>query len=80
MSAGIPIIGTDVGGIPSMIEENGILLPADPTVEEIKDAILHLMEQPFSATESMRRKSRQLWSERFSIQKNVEKIISVIEK
>lgn len=80
MSAGIPIVGTDVGGIPSMIEGNGILLPADPTVEEIKDAILHLMEQPLSATESMRRKSRQLWSKRFSIQKNVEKIISVIEK
>jgi glycosyltransferase involved in cell wall biosynthesis len=41
MSAGLPVIGTDVGGIPDIIEdgENGLLVP-ERSPEAIRDAVL----------------------------------------
>lgn len=80
MSAGIPIIGTDVGGISSMVEKNGILLSANPSVNEIKDAIISMMRKTIDEKEMMRACSRELWAARFDITKNVEKIILAIEK
>ena len=39
LAFGIPVIGTAVGEIPLMIRKNGILLSANPKVEEITNAI-----------------------------------------
>ena len=43
MSAGLPVIGTDVGGIPDIIEDekNGLLVP-ERSPEAIRDAVLSL--------------------------------------
>ena len=42
MAAGIPIIGTNVGGIPEMIDGNGVLLSANPSNKEVAEAILRI--------------------------------------
>ena len=39
LSYGIPIIGTNVGGIHEEIDGNGVLLSENPSAEEIRDAI-----------------------------------------
>lgn len=65
MAYGIPIIGTNVAEIPYMIKENGILLSADPSPEEVSSAIRHLYGLPREEIVLMREKSYQLWKENF---------------
>lgn len=44
MAAGVPAIATSVGGVPDLVEPaNGCLLSADPTLEEIKVALIQMV-------------------------------------
>lgn len=71
MSYGIPIIGTSVGGIPEMIEGNGILLPADPSEAQVAEAIRDMVgAKADGSVEEMRRGSRLVWEDRFNADVN----------
>ena len=66
MFSGLPVIGTDAGGIPEIIEggKTGILVPpADP--DALADALLTLIENP-SLSESMAERGREAAASRFN--------------
>lgn len=69
-SCGIPVIATAVGGNPEIVNtENGILISANPSPEEICDAIEALLVDP-SARQGKARASRLNWEKRFSAETN----------
>ena len=64
-SCGIPIIATAVGGNPEIVSDrNGALVPANPTPDQIADALIELIDDQ-EASRSRRRESRRVWEERF---------------
>lgn len=69
MSYGVPVIGTDVGGITEMLAGNGILLSASPGAEEVAEAICTIFRMPGEEFDEMRRRSFALWREMFSAEK-----------
>jgi len=70
ISCGIPVIATAVGGNPEIVSErNGILLEADPTPDEIANAIFQLLDNP-EITARKRIGSREVWSERYNADVN----------
>lgn len=75
MSYGIPIIATAVGEIPNMIKGNGLLLPANPTTEEIKKALESLWNMQEQGKMELRMQSRKLWEEKYNAIKNAERFI-----
>ena len=69
LSFGIPIIGTNVGGIPDMINGNGVLLSSSPSIEEVADAIRNIYSADRSSRNQMRNKSYQIWRDNFDREK-----------
>ena len=71
-AAGVPLIGTDVGGIPEIIHnrENGILVPPGD-IDRLREALLYLL-----AEEELARRwgdaGRQIVADEFSIDAMVE--------
>ncbi len=80
LSFGMPIIGTDVGGISEEIDGNGILLPSDPTPEEVARAITEIYN--LNGEERLRRRMRsyEIWDERFNIEKNARRFLDILRK
>lgn len=79
MAYGIPIIGTDVGGITEMIKGNGILLSADPESNEIKNAIEYVFLNP-EIRKRMGDVSKKIWYREYCADVNVQSFINLIEK
>lgn len=81
LSVGTPVIGTAVGDIPHMINGNGVLLSADPTVDEVKSAIENIAGA-FSNRDNasnyydMRKRSKELFDEMFDSKTNTERFIN----
>lgn len=72
ISCGIPIIATAVGGNVEIVsEKNGFLLSANPTPEEIAEALLRVCDQREEMLKK-RQGSRQIWSERYNEATNFE--------
>lgn len=65
--AGIPVLATDVGGVRELVGgDNGALLPANPTVREVADALeQRLIDSDAGARAAMRAASRRRWAEGF---------------
>lgn len=80
LSASIPIIGTAVGDIPSMINENGILLSGEPTIQEIEQAIRSMACLDHSKIDKMREKSFEIWNRDYNIEKNARCFLSLLER
>lgn len=74
MAYGIPLIGTDVGGVHELIKENGFLLMANPTASEICNMIMTYMILPESKIDEMRSKSVSMWKENYCSDCNSENI------
>lgn len=79
MSYGIPVIATSVGGIPEMIQGNGILLSSDPNGEEVAAALQKMccMEQADMA--AMKDRSYELWESRFAIEATARRLAEIME-
>lgn len=78
---GIPAIGTAVGGIPEIISdgETGFLLPANPTKEEISEAILKFYAMPQQQRDTMSDSAMALWQEYFDARKNAEQFVEYLQ-
>jgi glycosyltransferase involved in cell wall biosynthesis len=67
---GIPVIGTNVGGIPEIINEKvGILLSTNPKTVEIADAINYISSDK-DRFDRMKKNSFSNWEENFNADKN----------
>lgn len=73
MACGIPIIGTAVGEIPSMICQNGIILSENPDAMEIATAVRKIHSMNEQSIQAMRRNSYYLWKEKFNSEINSKK-------
>lgn len=80
LSFGIPIVGISVGGVPSMIKENGILLPMDAEVINITNAIRYIAELNDNEMIAMKMMSRKLWQNNFNAEKNSVEFVNYIER
>ena len=71
-SFGIPAIATNVGGTNEIVTDNynGILLKENPTIEEIKSAILKIKYLETSEYEKMKLNAWNTLNEKFSAEKN----------
>lgn len=55
LSFGIPVIATDVGGTAELVNrECGLLLPADPSIQQVSSAIRQIADQAADGRASMR--------------------------
>ena len=72
MSFGIPVIGTNVGGVSEIIdnEKNGILLTANPSPQEIMYAIEKFILMDDELYSDYCKIAYQKWSEKFNAEKN----------
>ena len=80
MSYGIPIIGTNVGGVSELINGNGILLKADTTIEEISTALKSMVNLSCKKMTEMRKKSYEIWEEQYQADVNVMRLVKVFEE
>lgn len=76
MASGLPVVGTQVGGIPDIVtEKSGMLVPpANP--QALADAILHLIERP-QLREQMGKEGRALAEQKFSKEKVTAEILEL---
>ncbi len=80
LSMGIPIIGTDVGGICECIDGNGILLKETPKPQEIADSILKLYYMSQNEMKKMREKSYALFQREYNAEVNAKRVVEILEK
>jgi glycosyltransferase involved in cell wall biosynthesis len=80
ISAGLPVIGTRTGGIPSVIRdpENGIL--CDPAAESITKALTRFIDMPDGEKKRMREANRQLFEERYTESSMTRKYADLISR
>ncbi|MFU8859657.1 MAG: glycosyltransferase [Cyclonatronaceae bacterium] len=68
-SCGIPVCGTDVGGVNEIADQgNGCLLPADPSPDEIAEALAFFSDPEYLKMKSG--KSRLNWENKYNAERN----------
>ncbi|HPH15544.1 MAG TPA: glycosyltransferase, partial [Bacteroidales bacterium] len=80
MSFGIPVIGTNVGGVSEIIEheKNGFLLSPTPSKEEVAAAIERFCSLSLDDVQTMRANAYNTWNTKFNAQKNYKAFIEQI--
>ncbi len=79
-SFGIPVIGTNIGGVPEIVNDKvGVLLSANPSTEEIADAIYHIVSNE-KRYQNMRKASYRNWEENFNAEKNYSNFLKMLTK
>ncbi len=79
ISCGIPIVATAVGGNVEMVSENnGILLSANPTPQEIAEAFFYIIDHPENMPR-WREVSRSVWNENYNVERNLKKFIEELK-
>ena len=79
LSFGIPIIGTDVGGINEEIDNNGILLSPNPSPQEVADAITKIYKMSDEQIEKLRQRSIEIYEERYNIENNAKRFLRFLK-
>ena len=80
LACGIPIIATAVGGIPELVDGNGILLEPNPSVSQIADAIRTVYKMSDAERATMRRRSLELWEDSYNININMQRFVDCLEE
>lgn len=78
LSYGIPIIGTDVGGVSEAIDGNGILLSDNPSVQNVADAIKDIVSLHQEKKVLMRDRSYEIWKDKFNSDENYQAFVKQI--
>lgn len=79
-SAGIPIVATDVGGTAEMIDGNGVLLPPDPSADDVSGAIISCLFASDEKKRSMGERSKMIWNVKFNARENARKFVEHIRE
>lgn len=80
MSFGIPIIATNVGGIADQVDGNGVLLSENPSPEEVAAAIRFIKTSKDEKINRMRKRSKELWEERFDAARLKDELLAVMNE
>lgn len=80
LAFGTPIIATDVGGNSELVNNNGCLLPPNPTADQVARAIEYIAQLGVEQYQIMRKNSYELWKKEFNREKNIAKFIDVLER
>jgi glycosyltransferase involved in cell wall biosynthesis len=82
MSYSVPVIGTNVGGVIEIIEDNknGFLLSAYPEAKEVSSTIRKFQELNFEQKNSMRQNAFNTWNEKYNASKNYLKLRAKISE
>lgn len=79
-ASGTPVIASNVGGIPDMIENNREGLLVEPgSIDELASSIQKIVED-VPLRESMATQARNTFSEKFSMEKHVSNVIEFLER
>jgi glycosyltransferase involved in cell wall biosynthesis len=78
ISVGIPVMGTDVGGIPEVLGDWGVLLPANPSPSCIAEAIKNFFNKPLAERKELSLKARQWYNIYFNADKNAEEFCKIL--
>lgn len=79
ISYGVPIVATSVGGIPEMLRETpNILLPEDPEIALIADAIKQIYSMTEEKTNEIRQCNMERWRSAFSQEQNNNQLIEFL--
>jgi glycosyltransferase involved in cell wall biosynthesis len=78
ISFGIPVIGTNIGGIPEMIDGNGILLPFDMEPMDVAEAIMKIYYMDSDSYISMRKRSFEIWEKDYDRKENLGRFRDII--
>lgn len=79
-SFSIPVIATDVGGVSEIVnEDNGILLPADPSPDEIRAAILRFNRISAENRKLYRENAFKTWERSYQAENNYREFIKMIK-
>ena len=77
---GTPVIATKVEGNTELVEQNGILLPANPTPTQVANAIQSMAEMPYQEYVQMRQCSYELWEKKLNREQNTERFLNLLEE
>lgn len=80
LAYGVPIIGTSVGGITEMIQDNGVLLKENPSPGEICDALKRIVALNEIDYIKMRQCSKELWEKEYQAETNARYMMKVLKE
>ena len=80
MSAGIPVIATDVGGNSEIVKngQNGFLISANSTPSEVSETILRFYNLTEMDISKMRKNAYNTWNEMYNAEKNYSQFVEEI--
>lgn len=79
---GLPVVATGVGGIPEMLTDGdtGFLLPANPSAQQVADAILWYVELPCEEKQAMSQRAYQCWQQDFDAKRNASRLMPLFDE
>lgn len=80
LACGTPIIATAVGGIPELVDRNGILLEPNPSAKQVADAIRFVYKMSEAERKAMSRRSLELWEDNYHIDSNMQGFVYCLEE
>ena len=77
---GIPAVATCVGGIPDLVEDgcNGFLLPENPEISEVSQAIVRYASLPAEKKAEMSCAARKKWQEMCNARENACRLVQIL--
>lgn len=80
MSAGVPVVATDVGGVSEIVrpEHNGLLLPPDPTPRHIAVALNQIWALSPEAYRSLSEGARSTWQTDYAAERNFRALLEQV--
>lgn len=80
LAFGIPLIGTDVGGVSEMIEGNGYLLCTNPSVSEVSESIKKMYVLNAKEYDKMRKRSLEIWKRDYNLKQNMLGLLEMLKQ
>ncbi|MBI4687082.1 MAG: glycosyltransferase [Nitrospirae bacterium] len=80
MASSLPVVATDVGGIPEVLKHRVTGLSVPPkNIEKLKDALIEMIEDK-QLRETCVRNAKELIEDKFDVRKNVDQLYKMLEQ